>query len=127
MNDTVRRLIGFVVGTALGIAVFWVALSYDVHVLGAVGACAALGIGIAAKRVRPVWSILAAVLAVSVSVVVEWWFRPFEADASLRFFLSHVADLPRHTLLQLLAALLMGLWFGAGRSRWRAAEGDDES
>ena len=116
MPDSSRRAVAGTIGACLGTLAYWWMLQRDIHILAAVGAGLALGVSFGARRRSAAWAVLTAVLAVAVSLLVEWWFRPFVLDASLGYFVQHVTDLPRNSLISLAVVFALGLWFGRGRS-----------
>lgn len=116
MNETTRRCLGGLVGFAIGTVAYCAMLQYDVHVLAAVGAGGALGVSAAARTKSVVWGVVTAVVAVLASLVVEFVFRPFRADPSFAYFVAHVADLPRNSLVSLVIVAVLGFWFGRGRT-----------
>lgn len=124
MTDSRRRLVAGTIGACVGTLAYWWMLQRDVHILAAVGAGLVLGVSFGARRRSAVWGVLTGVLAVAVSLLVEWWFRPFVLDASLTFFVQHLADLPRNSLLSLVVVFAMGLWLGRGRSAKSKQDGD---
>ncbi len=117
MNETARRLLGALAGTAVGALAYWLLLQREIHALAAVGAGTALGVASVARTRSPLWSGLTALLAVAASLVVEWTFRPFTAGPSFAFFLANIAELPRNSLISLAVVACLGAWFGRGRTR----------
>lgn len=114
--DFLQRSAGFVVGASVGTLAYWLMLERSIHILAAVGAGAALGVAIGSRSRKFLWGVAVACLAVVVSLLVEWWFRPFAVDDSLGYFVGHVPDLPRNSLLSLAVVAVLGFYFGRGRA-----------
>lgn len=122
MSESIRRSIGAAAGAAVGTLVYWFLLARGYHVLAAVGGGVALGVSAMARTRHLAWGFATGVLAVLVSVLVEWRFRPFAADESLSYFLSHVHALPYNSLVSLAVVAVLGVYFGRGRPRSRPEE-----
>ncbi len=119
MSESARRSAGVVAGAAVGTLAYWLMLRSEVHILAAVGAAAALGVSIASRTVSLAWGVLTMLLAVVLSLLVEFAFRPFRADESFGYFLAHLGELPRNSLVSLVVVALLGFYFGRGRVRRR--------
>src|SRR5262245_10777351 len=92
-------------------------LQLNIHIPAVVGAATALGVSAAARTTSTAWGLLTAVFAVVFTLLAEFLFLPFAADASLASFVSHIADLPRNSQLSLAAVAILGFYFGRGRRR----------
>ncbi len=110
-----RWLLGAAVGTAVGVAIYWLSLRNGIHVLVAVGAGLAVGARLGTRDRSIARGVLVAVLAVVASILCEWWFRPFSADGSLGYFVRHLGDLSANSIASLIGAAALGLYFGSGR------------
>lgn len=119
-----RRSAGAVIGTLVGTAAYWLMLDRGIHILAAVGAGTALGVSFAAKSFSIIAGITTMLLAVASSLVMEFLFRPFAKDESFDYFLTHIADLPRNSLVSLAVVAVLGLYFGRGRARKPADSAD---
>jgi len=117
VTEGIRRFAGGLGGAVVGTLAYWLMLQLNIHIPAVVGAATALGVSAAARTTRTAWGLLTAVLAVGLSLLVEFLFLPFAADTSLSYFVTHVADLPRNSLLSLAAAAVLGFYFGRGRRR----------
>lgn len=117
MSENLRRTLGGGVGLGLGVLAYWLLLRLDLHILAGVGAGLALGVSAAATQRRPRWGLITALAAVAASLLVEFVFLPFAADPSLGYFLTHIDDLPRNSLVSLAVVSALGFWFGCGRTR----------
>ena len=121
-SDLLARTAGAVVGTAVGTLAYWLMLRSGTHILAAVGGGTALGVSFAARSASLAWGAFTAVLAVALSLLVEFLFRPFAADPSLGYFVAHLGDLPRNSLVSLAVVAGLGFYFGRGRRRRAAPE-----
>lgn len=121
MTETIRRATGAIVGAGVGTFAYWLLLQRNYHVLAAVGAGVALGVAAMSRTRHLACGLATGVLAVLASVLVEAWFRPFAADGSFGYFLSHLHELPANSLVSLAAVAALGVYFGRGRARGRAA------
>lgn len=119
MSDSIRRAIGAIVGAGVGTFAYWLLLIRGYHILAAVGAGVALGVSAMARTKQIAWGVATGVLAVLLSVLVESLFRPFAADESFSYFISHLHDLPRNSLISLAVVAALGVYFGRGRVRGR--------
>lgn len=122
MSESLRRSIGAAAGGAVGTLAYWLLLQRDYHVLAVVGTGVALGVSALARTRHLAWGVATGVLAVLASVLVEWWFRPFTADDSISYFVSHLHALPANSLVSLAAVAVLGVYFGRGRLRGRPQE-----
>jgi hypothetical protein len=55
-------------------------------------------------------------LALIAGIVSEWRLRPFFADDSFGYFLTHVQQLRPITLIMIALGAVFAAWFGLGRS-----------
>jgi hypothetical protein len=110
-----RRAAGAAGGAAIGILAYWLLLQWDIHLLAAVGAGTALGVSSMARSSSMGWGVLTMVLAVALSLLVEFLFMPFAVDPSFGYFIRHLADLRRNSVLSLVVVAVLGLYFGRGR------------
>ena len=122
MSESIRRSIGAAAGAAVGTLAYWFLLQRDYHVLAAVGTGVALGVSAMARTRHLAWGVATGAFAVLASVLVEWRFRPFTADESLSYFLSHLHALPYNSLVSLAVVAALGVYFGRGRPRGRPQE-----
>jgi len=116
VNDPLRRLVGAVVGGAIGYGVFRILEVLELRFLGVVGVGLALGAGFFATRRHIGWGLVFMVVAFVVSVVIEWYHHPFPREALSDYFL-HFWGLSWRSKANHLAAAAAGLWFGSGRTR----------
>jgi len=109
-----------VLGAGLGTLAYWLLALFDIHSVAVVGAASALGVSAAARTTSNTWGLLTACLAVVFSLLVEFLVLPFRVDPSLGYFITHLDDLPRNSLVSLAVVAVVGFWFGRGRVRRNA-------
>ena len=124
MTDSQRRAAGAAGGAAVGTLAYWLLLQWGIHILAAVGAATALGVSLMARSSSIGWGAGTMVLAVVLSLLVEFLFRPFAVDPSFGYFMRHLADLPRNSLVSLAVVAALGLYFGRGRARVGSVQPD---
>ena len=89
-------------------------LQFGVLVLALPGALVGILCG-SATRVRSLPAgIMAGVIALVLSIYIEWRFFPFAADKSLAYFLAHLHQASGQTWIMILGGTLAGFWFGLG-------------
>lgn len=108
-------LAGGAVGGAVGYAVFAWLYSQGFYALVIPGACIGLGCGAFSRRWSYLVGTVAGLASLAWSLLIEWWFRPFLADGSLKYFFAHVHQLEPVTWIMVAFGVLMGFWFGCGR------------
>jgi hypothetical protein len=115
VTDFQRRAAGAAGGAAVGTLAYWLLLSWGIHLLAAVGAATALGVSSMTRSSSLGWGVFTMVLAVVLSLLVEFLFRPFAVDPSFAYFAAHLADLPRNSIISLAVVAALGFYFGRGR------------
>jgi hypothetical protein len=109
MKNNLLALCGALVGGTLGyFAFFWI-VAQGFYALALPGGLLGLGAGLVPNRSRSV-AIVCGFLAIALGVYTEYHFRPFKADKSLSYFLSHLFDLQPLTLLMIAVGGLIGFW-----------------
>ena len=103
-------------GASIGTLAYVLMLERSVHLLAAVGAGGAVGVAVGALSRSYAWAFATAILSVAVSLLVEFLFRPFAADPSIAYFVGHIGDLPRNSMLSLAVVAVLGFYFGLGRA-----------
>ena len=73
----------------------------------------------AARTRNTAWGLLTCALAVALSVLVDFLFLPFRVDPSFGYFVTHLGELPRNSLVSLAVVAVLGFYFGRGRDRRR--------
>ncbi|MFO0962556.1 MAG: hypothetical protein U0625_06570 [Phycisphaerales bacterium] len=79
-----------------------------------------LGAGMGAELVRtraPFVPYASAAIALAGMIFTEWWFRPFSADTSFGYFLTHLQDLTGVTIAFLVVGTAIAWWFPFSRGR----------
>jgi hypothetical protein len=109
MKDAALVLGGAVLGGLIGHVAFGWLLNQGFYGLVLPGGLLGLGAGLATGRSR--WpAVVCGVLALLLGLLTEWRFRPFNADASLGYFLTHLQQLKSVTWLMLTAGTAIGFW-----------------
>jgi hypothetical protein len=112
-----RGMAGAVIGAVVGWFAFGWLVSQGLYGLALPGALLGLGCGLISGGVSTVNAVLCAVLAGVLGLVLEWRHRPFVADESFGFFLSHLHELKGITWVMVALGSVFAYWFGRGRSR----------
>jgi len=105
-------LIGAIVGSVLGFYTFGWLLEHGFLGLMIPGALLGLGCSVLARHPSTVRGVFCGIAALGLSLFADWKFEPFNADGSLRFFLSHVMDLGPVRLLMIGIGSLIAYWMG---------------
>lgn len=106
-----------VVGAAAGVFLFKWAFSQGFYALIIPGACTGWATGYFGQHRDTTRGAFAALLALAVSLYAEWDVRPFIADESLTYFLTHVHQLEIFTMLMLALGSYLAYSMGAGRNK----------
>jgi hypothetical protein len=121
MNDKTRNLLvgllGAAVGAVLGYFAFSLALQQGFYALMLPGGLIGLGGGLLVKDRSVLRATICGALAVCVGLFSEWRLRPFIADPSLGYFLTHLHELRGLTLLMLAGGTAFAAWLSLGRQR----------
>jgi hypothetical protein len=118
MPEPVRRaswilgIVGAVVGGAIGVVACWLVGLEGFQGLILSGAGLGLGCGALSGGKSNGLGAVCAVAAAPLEIVTEWWLRAFVVDDSLSYFVRHLQDLPKTTLVSIAAGALFGFWFG---------------
>jgi hypothetical protein len=115
-----RGLAGAVVGGAIGYFAFAFLLKQGLYSLVLPGFLMGMACGWASGRKSQPLGIACAVTALALSLLAEWQCRPFAADPSLGFFITHLHWLRPVTWLMLVLGVVTAYWFGVGRDSVRA-------
>jgi hypothetical protein len=105
-------LVGAIVGGVLGFYTFGWLLEHGFLGLMIPGALLGLGCSLLARHTSIVRGAFCAIAALGLSFLSDWWFEPFNADASLPYFLSHTMDLGPIRLLMIGFGSLIAYWVG---------------
>jgi hypothetical protein len=102
-------LLGAVLGGLLGyVAFFWIA-GQGFYGLILPGGMIGLGAGFAQTKTRAT-PFVCGLLALALGCYTEWRFAPFNADASLGYFLTHLHELKPLTQIMLAVGTAIGFW-----------------
>ena len=106
--------LGAVIGGWLGyLAFFWIA-GQGFYALAIPGAVLGIGCGLLARNRLVPLAVLCGLAALVLGLFAEWRFRPFIADNSLGYFVSHIHELKPYTLLMIGLGGVFGFWFALG-------------
>jgi hypothetical protein len=103
-------LVGAAIGGTVGFFVFGWLLEYSFYGLILPGAFLGLGCGLLAQHRSVERGIVCGLAAVLLALFTEWWYRPFAADNSLKYFLTHITSLTPVTFLMLSVGALIAYW-----------------
>ncbi len=102
-------IVGALLGAVLGHFVFGWALRQGFYAMILPGAL--IGFGASVARCQHLaLPIFCAVLALVVSLLTEWRFRPFVTDKSLAYFLTHVHQLKPVGLAMMAVGTALAFW-----------------
>ena len=113
----VRAALGSLVGAAVGYLSFVLVARQGALLLALPGALAGIGCGVVTRERSQAAGALAGVVALVLSIYIEWKFFPFAADESLGYFLTHLHQASGRTWIMIVGGTLAGDWFGCGRRR----------
>ncbi len=115
-------LLGAAVGGGLGFILFGQLLKVNLYGLILPGALLGLGCNALARHPSTIRGIVCALGALVLSLAAEWFFRPFAADSSLSFFLTHLSDLNQGWYAYAMIVLGVGFafWWGRDYHLWAA-------
>jgi|SRR6516162_7326792 hypothetical protein len=130
----VSHLLGFVgavVGGALGFYIFGWFWGYGWYGLMIPGALLGGGCGLLARHPSTARGIVCAVAAAVFELFTEWWYRPFNADNSLAYFVANLTSLKPYTWLMVVIGAFIAFWLardaGIGRSASATGPGQPAS
>ncbi len=109
-------LLGAAVGGTIGyFAFFWIA-STGFYALVVPGGLLGIVAGLFARRRCPPLAIICAIAALLLGLFTEWRFRPFVADPSLPYFLTHLHQLTLVTIIMVVLGVIVAYTSALGRS-----------
>ena len=114
-DPLLRGLAGAGVGALIGTAIFWALLQIGLYGAGVPGAALGIGFGTRSGRESTGFGVLCGVLGLILGLVLEWIFRPFLADPSFTYFVTHLGELTARTWLLVVLGAVFAFWFGRGR------------
>ena len=113
-----RGMAGAAIGGVLGWFAFGWLINQGFYGLALPGALVGIGCGLVSGGTSITNGVLCAVIAAILGVVLEWWHRPFIADESFGYFVTHLHELRGITWLMLVLGAVFGFWFGRGRASY---------
>lgn len=116
----IKGAVGALAGAVAGYFAFNFMASNGLYMMVVPGAFIGIGCGYASRVRSPALGIVAAVVALVASVLIEWNFAPFIKDGSLTYFIAHIFDVIPSHLVMMAVGCLFGFWFGQGRERFTA-------
>ena len=114
MVPLLRGLAGAAVGGVAGFFAVMLLSSQGFYSAILPGPLMGIGFGMAARKPSNLFGIICAIIALPVSLWIEWKFHPFLADPSLEFFLQNIWTKPVNVIMHGLG-ILGAFWFGRGR------------
>jgi hypothetical protein len=128
MPTPLRRIVGAVVGGAIGLALTHLLLQWGVFLLAAVGGGIAIGAGSRSVPRSIPWTLGITAVALAAGIVTAWAYTPFVADPSFGYFVRNLGATDAQTKIGLLLTAVIGLLYGGGsgpRAPRRPAERED--
>jgi hypothetical protein len=117
-------LVGAIVGGVLGFYTFGWLIYYGFYGLMIPGAFLGLGCSLAARHPSTIRGILCGLAALGLAIFTEWKFRPFEADQSFSYLVTHLTSLTPVTLLMIGVGAFIAFWVGKDSGlRWSSPLG----
>ncbi len=108
-KSVIIALLGAALGGVLGYQAFVWILKYGFYAMILPGVLLGLGASFGRCRLLAI-PILCGLAALALGLFTEWRTRPFNADKSLSYFLSHLQDLTPVTWIMVLAGGFLGFW-----------------
>jgi hypothetical protein len=118
-------LVGAIIGGVLGFYTFRWLFEHGFYGLMIPGALVGLGCSLLAQHPSSARGLLCGAAALGLGIFTEWKFRPFAADESFSYFMSHLTQLSPVTYLMLGVGTVISGWiggdagFGGGRATFR--------
>jgi hypothetical protein len=113
-----RGMAGAVIGAVLGWFAFGWLMNQGFYGLALPGALVGIVCGLISGGPSVTNGVLCTVIAAILGVVLEWRHRPFIADESFGYFVTHLHELRGITWLMLGLGATFGFWFGRGRASY---------
>jgi hypothetical protein len=109
MKNALLVLGGAAVGGVLGYFIFFWIADQGLYGWMIPGALLGLGAGIAKNR-SIIVAVICGILAIGLGLFAEWRSAPFIKDESLGYFLTHIHELKKITLVMLAVGGAIGFW-----------------
>jgi len=109
MRNNLLVLAGAVIGGLIGHFAFLRLTHHGYYGLVLPGGLAGLGAGVFKSR-SVVISICCGILSLGFGIYSEWRYAPFLDDNSLSYFLIHLSQLSRTTLIMIALGGIIGFW-----------------
>ncbi|MEM7457452.1 MAG: hypothetical protein AAF456_24175 [Planctomycetota bacterium] len=111
-----RGIVGAAFGAVAGWFIHFWLKEQGFYALALPGALVGLGFGFLANRRMVAGGIFCAVVALVLTIVMEWTDAPFKKDDSLVYFVTHLLEVDsKVTLIFIGLAGMFAYWFGRGR------------
>jgi len=117
-----RGSVGGILGGVLGYYAFVWLGQHGFYALILPGSLVGMGFGVCSGRRSLAGGIACGLFAVALGIFTEWRWRPFAADQSLAYFLTHLHRLSPVTVALILLAGAFSFWIGLGPG----GDADDE-
>ena|SRR5579864_5819239 len=114
-TSTILGLAGAAIGGYLGFRIFaWMMRTQGLYGLILPGALLGLGCGLLARHESVARGIACGLAGLALGLFAEWHERPFVADSSFGYFLTHLHELnsPIPTLVMIALGGIFGAWWG---------------
>ena len=109
MKDSLLALVGAALGGIVGYCAFFWIEHQGFYALALPGGLLGLGAAWRPNRSLAV-AIVCGVAALTLGIFTEWMYRPFKADHSFAYFVTHVWQLKPLTLLIIAIGTAVGFW-----------------
>lgn len=112
--DGLRRFIGLALGGVIGSLAFLIAARSGLAMPALPGAALGLGCGWLGRRPSTAWGVMCGLIAVVLSIWLQWKAFPFVADPGFAYFLQNLHQLPGITSALILLGVVFAVAFGRG-------------
>ena len=105
-------LVGAGIGGVLGFYTFGWLVGQGFYGPMIPGALLGLGCSLLAQHSSTIRGVICGLAGLGLGLFAEWWFRPFNADESLSYFLKNLSSLSAITLPLIGVGALIAFWTG---------------
>ncbi len=112
-------IVGALVGGALGFYIFGWLFDHGFYGLMIPGALLGGGCGLLARHPSTMRGIIGGIAAAVFALFTEWRFRPFAADESGAYFVTHMTSLSPVTWLMIVVGAFIAYWLARDAGIWR--------